>query len=72
MGVANGAMMTRAPETGSFVSEMVEGTWDSQLSSSEDSLLGFDVYHEPAWLASRVLLILFWLVVIAGSWVCLL
>ena len=58
-GIVYGAIMTRAPGIGSFVSEIVEGTWDSQLSSSEDSLLGFDVYHEPAWLASRVLPMLF-------------
>lgn len=50
-------MMIRAPRTGSCCPSIAMGTCDSQLSSSEDSVLPWDVYHEPAWLATRVVIV---------------
>ena len=35
---------------------MVEGTSESQLSSSLLRVVARDVYHDPAWLATRVVM----------------
>ena len=52
-----GAMMIRAPGTGS-VGRIEEGvTWASQPESSLESFEEDDEYQEPAWLASRMVIL---------------
>lgn len=43
---------------GSSCPSMEAGTWDSQESSSEVRVDARDEYHEPAWLATRVVIII--------------
>lgn len=53
----HGAMMILAPGTGSSLPSIEAGTWASQSSSSEESVEALEEYHEPAWLATRVVAI---------------
>ena len=57
-------MITLAPGMGSCWSEIEEGTWASQASSSAERVVGLDEYQEPAWLAILVVILrfgrLFW------------
>ena len=50
-------MMILAPSIGSLDPSISEGTCASQPSSSADSLEPLPVYHEPAWLATRVVIV---------------
>ena len=52
-----GAMITRAPEMGRDIPSMEEGTWESQVSSSDVRVDARELYHEPAWLATRVVML---------------
>lgn len=54
---AYGAMIIRAPGIGSCWVLIWDGTWDSQVSSSLERVEGREVYQEPAWLASRVVIL---------------
>lgn len=54
----DGAMITLAPGMGSCFPSIEEGTWDSQESSSEVKVDARDEYHEPAWLAKRVVILM--------------
>lgn len=54
---AYGAMITRAPGIGRGWPLMEGSTWDSQPSSSEERVDLLELYHEPAWLATRVVIL---------------
>ena len=50
-------MIILAPGTGNLVSSIEEGTWASHPSSSSERVDALEVYQEPAWLASLVLIL---------------
>jgi hypothetical protein len=56
-GEPHGAMIIRAPGTGSWGRSFEVVTWASQPSSSLESLYFPAEYHEPAWLASRIVIV---------------
>lgn len=55
--LTHGAMMTLAPGTGSSFPSMEVGTWASHSSSSPERVEARDEYHEPAWLATLVVIL---------------
>ena len=50
-------MINRVPATGRVRPSMLLGTCESYWSSSVDSLEGEDEYHDPAWLAFLVVML---------------
>jgi hypothetical protein len=57
--LTHGAMMILAPGTGSSFPSMEAGTCASHWSSSLESVEARDEYHEPAWLATLVVILKF-------------
>lgn len=55
--LTHGAMMILAPGTGSFFPSMEAGTCASHSSSSLESVEAREEYHEPAWLATLVVIL---------------
>jgi hypothetical protein len=55
--LTHGAMMILAPGTGSSLPSMVDGTCANHSSSSPESVEAREVYHEPAWLATLVVIV---------------
>ena len=55
--LTHGAIMILAPGTGSSFPSMEDGTWASHWSSSLESVEARDEYHEPAWLATLVVIL---------------
>ena len=55
--LTHGAMIILAPGIGSCFPSIEEGTWASHPSSSEERVEERDEYHEPAWLASLVVIL---------------
>jgi hypothetical protein len=53
----HGAMITRAPGIGRGFPSMDEGTCDSHPSSSFERVEERAEYHDPAWLASLVVML---------------
>ena len=64
--LTHGAMMILAPGTGSSFPSMDAGTWASHSSSSLESVEALEEYHEPAWLATLVVILA--LVVMRMNW----
>ena len=56
--LTHGAIMILAPGIGSSFPSIEAGTWASHSSSSLDKVEGRDEYHDPAWLASLVVIFL--------------
>lgn len=55
--LTHGAMITLAPGTGSSVPSIDAGTWASHSSNSPESVEAREEYHEPAWLATLVVML---------------
>ena len=55
--LTHGAMMILAPGMGNCFPSIEEGTCASQASSSLERVDAGEEYHEPAWLATRVVIL---------------